>query len=236
MISQPTFLPWIGWFDLVEQADLVILYDTAQFSRQSWQQRNRIRTIRGLEYLTVPVKTSGRFGQKIIDVEISQIDFEEYFKNKISDAYSRAPFFKPVMDDLEKKLPNLLVSRKLSNLNEGLIKFCCKWLNISTRFIRASELNVDGQRGEYLAKICEEFGCDEYISTEGAEKYLIEDYKFFMQKKITVKIHRYEHPTYNQLIEPFIPYASVIDLIMMYGHRSKEVMQGAQRYIHPITI
>ena len=236
MISQPTFLPWIGWFDLVEQADLIILYNTAQFSKQSWQQRNRIRTIRGLEYLTVPVKTSGRLGQKIIDVDISQIDFEEYFKNKLKDAYSNAPFFKPVMDDLQNKLPDLLVSRKLSHLNEGLIKFCCEWLNINTQFIRASDLNIDGQRGEYLAKICESFNCDEYISTEGAEKYLIEDYKFFEQKKITVKIYKYDHPVYSQLIEPFIPYASVIDLIMMYGHRSKEVMQKAQRYTHAITI
>jgi hypothetical protein len=236
LISQPTFLPWIGWFDLVEQADLMIIYDTAQFSKQSWQQRNRIRTIRGLEYLTVPVKTSGRSNQKIIDVEISMIDFEEYFKNRMIHAYSKAPFFEPVMDDLEKKLPHLLANRKLSHLNEGLIKFCCEWLGITTRLVRASDLNIDGQRGEYLAKVCEEFNCDEYISTEGAEKYLIEDYNFFEQKKINVKIYKYEHPIYSQLIEPFIPYASVIDLIMMYGHSSKEVMQKAQRYTHTIAI
>ena len=75
MISQPTFLPWLGWFDLADQADCVILFDTAQFSKRSWQQRNKIRTARGLEYLTVPVKTSGRFDQKILDAEISGVDF-----------------------------------------------------------------------------------------------------------------------------------------------------------------
>jgi hypothetical protein len=236
MISQPTFLPWIGWFDLVEQADVMIIYDTAQFSRQSWQQRNRIRTSRGLEYLTVPVKTSGRFGQKIIDVEISNIDFDVYFKNKIRDAYSNAPYYQPIMDDLEQKLPQLLASRKLSHLNEGLIRFCCEWLGIGTKLIRASDLNLNGNRGEYLAKVCKYFDCNEYISTEGAEKYLLEDYKFFAQEKITVKIYKYEHPTYVQLFEPFIPYASIVDLLMMYGRKSKEVIQSTERHIQPIII
>ena len=235
MISQPTFLPWLGWFDLVNQSDLVILYDTAQFSKQSWQQRNRIRTIRGLEYLTVPVKTSGRLGQRIIDVEISQIDFEDQFKNKIKNTYYKAPFFKSVMGDLEKQLPLFLANRSLSQLNEGLIRFCFRWLGIETTYFKTSQLNISGQRGEYLAKICEHFNCDEYVSTEGAEKYLIEDYHFFAQKKVSVKIHKYVHPNYKQLVDPFIPYASVIDLIMMYGYGSKDVMQNSERYLNHIS-
>ena len=235
MISQPTFLPWLGWFDLADQADWVVLFDTAQFSKQSWQQRNKIRTARGLEYLTVPVKTSGRLGQKILDTEISGLDFEKRFKNILTHNYLLAPFFKPVMSDVERKLPTLMKSRKLSVLNEGFIKFCFEWLNISTRLIRASDLNINGRRGEYLANICERFNCKDYISTEGAEEYLKEDYNFFSQREISILIHKYEHPIYEQLSEPFIPYASAIDLIMMYGGKSKDVMREAKRSIQPIT-
>ena len=71
-IVQPTFMPWSGFFALMNQCDTVVLLDSVQFSKQSWQQRNRIRTDKGLEFLSVPVKTAGRFGQKISEVEIAR--------------------------------------------------------------------------------------------------------------------------------------------------------------------
>ena len=74
-IAQPTFLPWMGWFDLADQVDALILLDDVAFSKQSWQQRNRIRTRNGLEFLIVPVKTSGRLGQKISDCELAGQSF-----------------------------------------------------------------------------------------------------------------------------------------------------------------
>ena len=71
VVSQPTFLPWLGWFDLADQGDVMVILDDVAFSKQSWQQRNRIRSPRGLEYLTVPVKTSGRLGQPISECEVA---------------------------------------------------------------------------------------------------------------------------------------------------------------------
>ena len=69
-ISQPTYLPWIGYFDLIDQVDAFIFLDSVQFEKQSWQQRNRIKTPKGLQWLTVPVMFRGRFGQLIHQVEI----------------------------------------------------------------------------------------------------------------------------------------------------------------------
>ena len=74
-IMQPSFMPWIGYFDLMDQVYTFIFLDNVQFEKQTWQQRNKIRTPNGLEWLTIPVKVSGKFGQNICDVEISVQQF-----------------------------------------------------------------------------------------------------------------------------------------------------------------
>ena len=59
-IAQPTYLPWLGYFDLIDQVDAFVFLDNVQFEKQSWQQRNRIKTPTGLQWLTVPVAFRGR--------------------------------------------------------------------------------------------------------------------------------------------------------------------------------
>ena len=60
LITQPTFLPWIGYFDLIEKSDLIVFLDDVQFEKRSWQQRNQIKTANGLEWFSIPVFTKGR--------------------------------------------------------------------------------------------------------------------------------------------------------------------------------
>jgi hypothetical protein len=74
-IAQPTYLPWLGYFGLLDQVDQFVILDTVQFEKQSWQQRNRIKTPTGLQWLTVPVTFRGRLGQRIVDVEIREPEF-----------------------------------------------------------------------------------------------------------------------------------------------------------------
>ena len=74
-ISQPTYLPWLGYFDLIDQSDTFVLLDSVQFEKQSWQQRNRIKTPSGLLWLTVPVVFRGRLEQRIHEVEIRDAGF-----------------------------------------------------------------------------------------------------------------------------------------------------------------
>ena len=92
-IVQPTFLPWAGWFDLADQVDLLILLDDVAFSKQSWQQRNRLRTPEGLSYVTVPVRTAGRLGQRIIDTEIAGDGAIDKLIRTVAQNYSRAAHF-----------------------------------------------------------------------------------------------------------------------------------------------
>ena len=71
-IMQPTYLPWLGYFDLIDRSDILVFLDSVQFDKRSWQQRNRIKTPNGELMLTVPVLTKGKFDQKICDVMIDQ--------------------------------------------------------------------------------------------------------------------------------------------------------------------
>jgi hypothetical protein len=225
-VSQPAFLPWIGWFDIFDQADSMVLLDTVQFEKQSWQQRNRIPTASGLLTVTVPVITKGRSKQQILDVELANSNFARKFLTTLQMNYSRAPHFKDVYGELESILPILLATERLSELNVGLIEWLARWLGITTKTLRASECSAAGARGEYVAQLCAAVGAKEYLSTAGAAEYLQEDLLSFHRRGIHVLIHAYEHPEYPQLHQPFVPYGSAIDLVMMLGPDSGEFLRA----------
>ena len=233
MISQPTFLPWLGWFDLVSICDVVILLDTVQFNKRSWQQRNRIRTKDGLEFITVPVFTAGKSKQKIKDVMISDKQFYDYFFRKIKTSYSKSNHYDAVINDIRNTLPYSVFSNHLVDLNNEFIYFIMRWFCIRKNIIKASELDVNvGVRGEYLAMLCEAVGANEYISTPGAHDYLCLDIFEFRNRNINVFISDYQHPEYNQAYSPFIPFASSLDLIMNYGENSNKIMKNSKRTIN----
>lgn len=234
MISQPTFLPWLGWFDLADQADVLILLDTVQFDKRSWQQRNRIRTTKGLEFITVPVMSAGRFDQTIETVQLAEPAFGTKMLRTLRANYARAPNFPAVMAELEDVVPGLMASGKLADLNEGLIRLLARWLGIETPIRRASAIGVGGKRGEHLALLCQSVGATDYLSTAGAEDYLREDAGHFTERGIAVHLHEYAHPEYTQLHVPFLPFASAIDLVMLEGRNARAVMRGASRVLRPL--
>ncbi len=232
-ISQPTFLPWMGWFDIISQSDLLIALDTVQFDKRSWQQRNRIRTSQGLQYITIPVYSSGRYTQRIMDVEIAEENFADRLLKTLALTYGRAPFYHDVIADIQTALRCSMASTAhLVDLNLALISVLKTWLNIKTKIMRASDLSSGGERSDYLAKLCVEVGADEYISTSGALNYLESERHYFDERNIAVYIHTYEHPEYKQLYKPFMPFASSLDLIMMHGPESGKILKNANREIY----
>ena len=228
-ISQPTFLPWIGWFDLVDQSDLMVILDDVPFSKQSWQQRNRIRTRNGLEFLTVPVRTSGRLGQGISTCELVDQHFVPKMLKSIQANYSKAPFFGDVMAGLTRAMKEGAATGLLVELNCSLISWIAGTLGITTPMIRASTLAADGRRGEHVAAICERVGADRYLSPAGAESYLKEDRATFDARGISIWLHVFEHPEYPQRFAPFIPFASALDLIFNVGPDALKVIRSGRR-------
>ncbi|NTV11159.1 MAG: WbqC family protein [Zoogloea sp.] len=234
VISQPTFLPWLGWFDLADQADVMVILDDVAFSKQSWQQRNRIRTRNGLEFLSVPVKTAGRLGQLIADCELADMPFADKMLRSLQGNYARAPYFSDAFDELAATLKSAAATGRLVELNCALIAWMSARLGLATPMLRASTLTTGGQRGEHVAAICESVGADRYLSPAGAEEYLVEDKAAFDRRGISVWLHVYEHPEYPQRFAPFVPYASALDLIFNAGPAAGDVMRSGRRPARPL--
>lgn len=226
-INQPTYLPWLGYFDLIDQVDLFVILDNVQFEKQSWQQRNRIKTASGLQWLTVPVKFRGRFGQLISDVEIRDQEFWRNHLRAIELAYRRSAYFEKYFPSL-KTLLEELSARSLLELNLGLLRWLLNCLDIRTPLVSASSLGQNGRRTELLANICKAVGATEYISPIGSAAYLLSEQSILTELGIEIQFQNYEHPIYKQLFPPFQPYASVVDLLFNEGEEALQVIRSGR--------
>jgi hypothetical protein len=215
-IMQPTYLPWSGYFDLIDQVNVFVLLDNVQFARRSWQQRNQIRTPKGLEWLTVPVEVRGRYEQLIAEVRIAH-DFVGRHLRAIEVNYGRAPFFGAFFPLFSERLRDAAATEWLAALNQQLISWFCEQLGVQTDIVLSSKLGAVGKRSELLANICSAVGANTYLSPPGSVDYLRQDRKCFDAHGIDVLIQQFEHPVYRQVFEPFIPYASIVDILANLG-------------------
>ena len=224
-IMQPTFLPWIGYFDLIDQVDNFIFLDDVQFSKQSWQQRNRVATVQGLDWITVPV-INGRLNRLIIDVMIG--DNLKKIQNKIENSYSNHPHFDSYWPEIKKTLAQRNAGDSLPKLNIDLIKIISSMLGVDANFSNSSETGTSDDRIDRLIDIIKHYNSDEYISPIGAFNYLSNSYNSFSKENIEVKFQNYNHPKYKLAGFPFHEGASVIDLIFTHGPRSIEIIRSGR--------
>ncbi len=227
-ICQPTYLPWLGYFDLMDQVDIFVLLDSVQFEKQSWQHRNRIKTATGLQWITVPVIYRGCFGQHINQVEIRDPEFVRKHLRGIELSYRRTPYFDTYYPELT-EIFNGRLKGFLADLNVSLLQWFCAILRIPTPVLRSSAMSAVGRRSELLANLCLEVKADSYLSPPGSAAYLLNDLELFANAGIDVEFHHYEHPEYSQLFPPFCPYASALDLVFNEGPRSLEILRNGRR-------
>ena len=230
VITQPTFLPWLGWFDLMDQSDYFIVLDDVGFSKQSWLQRNRIRTPRGLEYLTVPTRTTGRLGQHINQtiIETQPARLSRKITRSVRQNYVKAQFFDQYFESFYDAFLTAAASGNLIDLNCGLISWIIEALGLEQQLIFSSNIPAIGQRGHYVANLCKAVGVNRYLSPAGAKDYLIKDYDAFETHNISIEMHVYEHPVYRQCFDPFMPYASVLDLLMNEGSDAMDILRSGR--------
>lgn len=214
-IMQPTYLPWIGYFKMMNRVDKFVFLDDIQFAKRSWQQRNKIALDGTEKMLTIPCITKGLRHQKINEVNM---DFSTNWKlqhqKTIEQAYHNYPYFTELqyIFELYNEPP-----KKLSEFTIALIKRIATQANITTEFILSSELNVHGTKSAYLLNICKELGATEYISAGGSREY-IEEEGLFRQSDIIVTYEQSEPFIYKQYNgKATIPYLSSIDYIANHG-------------------
>lgn len=217
VILQPSYIPWRGFFHQIQKADIFVFYDDVQFDKHGWRNRNRIKTPRGPEWLTIPVHTEGHLGEQ---ASINQVQIcwnnnwcEKHLKT-LRQHYGKTPFFTKYIQIMESLLSrrdvllvDLLVDLTIALSHQlGLQK---------TEFLRSSSLGITGSKTERLLSILRKLGATHYITGPSAIDYIEKDK--FDAAGISIEFMQYEYPDYTQLYPPFDPHVSILDLLFMKG-------------------
>lgn len=223
-INQPAYLPWLGYFHRIAVSDVHVVLDHVQFEKNSFVNRNRVRTSTGSTWLTVPVRTKGRFGVAIDELEIADERWARKHWRTIEQGYSHAPYF----DELAPSLESIYHRRwtRLLDLCTELTNWQLGILGISTPLHASSTLEPTAHKAELVLELCVALGATTYLSGPLGRRYIRED--VFAAAGIDVVYDDYNHPAYRQQFEPFMPAMATIDLLMNCGPGSRDILLGGK--------
>jgi hypothetical protein len=214
-VVQSNYIPWRGYFDLINSVDEFILFDDVQYTRRDWRNRNAIKSPAGLLWLTIPVQVRGKYLQKIKDTEVTDNKWTREHWRSIIHNYSKAKHFsayRQLFEDLYAQSGEKL----LSQINYRFIVAICSILGIRTKLSWSMDYNLIGDKTERLVNLCQQAGASEYLSGPSAKAYLNED--LFRNEGIGVSYMDYAgYREYGQLTPPFEVGVSIIDLIFNEG-------------------
>ena len=213
-INQPCYLPWRGHFALIKTADVFVFYDDVQFTSntsKSFFARVQLKTAAGRRWLTVPVRKSGKFGQRIDEVVIADERWTERHVAAIRAAFRGAPFD----DAVEPVLAALGGWERLADLTITTTKLMAELLGFPRETLRASALGVGGSGTDRVLAICRTLKATRYVSGLGGLDYL--DHEAFDAAGIAVEYMDYDLSAYPQLHGPFEPYVTALDTLANLG-------------------
>ncbi len=214
-IVQSNYIPWKGYFDLIDSVDEFILLDEVQFTRRDWRNRNRIKTKDGLQWLTIPVESKSGVRQKVSATRVANREWAAKHLTRIRHTYTRAEHFREYEDLLEELYGNC-TSSNLSHINARFIRTLCSVLDIDTKITQSSAYRVSSGKTDRLLDLCKQAGAETYVSGPAARSYL--DERLFERERISVVWFDYTgYPEYPQLYPPFEHKVSVIDLLFSVG-------------------
>jgi WbqC-like protein family len=223
-IVQSNYIPWKGYFDLINMVDEFILYDDRQFTRRDWRNRNRVKTPQGTIWLTVPVRVKGKYHQRIDETLVDGDEWRDRHWQTLSHSYGSAPAFA----EYAGRFRSLYVDareQRLSLINRALIECVMSVLGIETTLRWSTDYDVTGDRTERLVALCRAAAATTYLSGPAARAYL--DESQFATHGIAVEWMDYEgYPEYRQLYPPFEHGVSVLDLIFNLGVEAPTYMKS----------
>jgi hypothetical protein len=226
-IVQSNYIPWKGYFDLINSVDEFILYDDVQYTRRDWRNRNRIKTRHGIQWLSIPVEVKGKYDQAIKDTKIASHNWNHHHWRTIVHGYSRAPCFNESRKFFE-DLYHRATSEWLTEINFHFISAICRWLRIPTKISFSMDYELIAGKTERLLHLCQQAGATEYVSGPAARGYLDED--SFERSGIQVQYFDYDgYSAYRQLFPPFEHSVSVVDLILNEGTQAPCHMKSFSR-------
>jgi len=221
-VHQPQYLPWLGYFDKIDKADIFVLLDTVQFKKNEWQNRNKIKTAQGWQWLTVPVLY--KYPQLINEVTINnKVNWQHKHEQALLSNYTKAPCFEMVTNILGDIFSSPW--EYISQLNIAAVKRIAKALGIDTQIHVTSELGEFPQDpDERLVAVTKHFGAGTYLAGIGGREYM--DLDTYKRSGVEVIFQDFKHPVYDQLFGDFEPFMSIVDLLSNHGDKSLTILRG----------
>lgn len=223
-IVQSNYIPWKGYFDLINSVDEFILFDDMQYTRRDWRNRNKIKTPKGATWLTIPVAVKGRYFQTIRETVVSDPDWAERHWRIIQTHYRKAPYFNAYFDEMEQLFTGCRETH-LSWINRRFLEAICDILDIQTKMSWSWEYGMVEGKTERLVDLCRKAGASEYLSGPSAEGYIQEE--LFERAGIKLSFMDYsDYPEYPQLHPPFEHGVTILDLLFNTGPEAKTYMKS----------
>ena len=216
-IIQSNYVPWRGYFDFINQVDTFVLFDDVQHIKRSFRNRNTIKDGNKINFITVPINSyNGLVTINALKI-CNTANWRLHHFNQLSHAYSKTPFFKPLINDFYEIIT--AHNDSLSTLNAALLRWICNLLAIKTPIVASESFNATGHKTQRLVDILEKLGADTYLSGPSAQCYL--DYNLLREANIGLEFKTYDYDPYPQLNPPFAGNVSILDLLFNVGPDAK---------------
>ena len=211
---------------MIAAVDEFILYDEMQYTKNDWRNRNKIKTPQGVQWLTVPVRQKGEFGQTIRDAEIDGEKWRSLHWKSLNANYRRAQHFSEVAAFIEPLYKNSY--RTISELNRLFIEAICAYLGITTKISNSWDYQLIEGKTERLSNLCQQTGATQYISGPSAKDYI--DPNIFSDAGIALTWFNYEgYPEYPQVWGDFAHGVTILDLLFNCGKDSPDYMRFVKK-------
>lgn len=223
-ILQSNYIPWKGYFDLINSVDDFVIYDDTQYTRRDWRNRNKIKTADGIKWLTIPVEVKGKYFQKINETIVLDRAWAKTHWRTISQSYSKAKFFQDYKNIFEDFYMNVQEDH-LSLINCRLIQLVSSILGIKTKITWSSSYELIEGQTEKLLSICQQSGANVYLSGPLAKGYFDES----LAEKMGIQVEWMDYsgyPEYQQLYPPFEHGVTILDLIFNEGPNATTFMKS----------
>jgi hypothetical protein len=225
-ILQPCFVPWVGYFEQMAIADIFVYLDDVQYTKKDWRNNNQLKSPNGVKPIYVPVSNAST-GILINQALISYNEkWEDNLMNKLNEWYKKAPFFAEVVELIKPIIYQKY--ERLVDLNYALNAAICQYAGINTPTFCASDIPKKSEdKNARIIEICKYFP-EANILYDGKSAQGFIDIDLFKKNGIDVVFQDYIHTPYRQLWGEFLPYMSVIDLLMHKGKSAREIIINKQ--------